>query len=897
MASQQLEKNRKSTHAGRAERRRLSAGKKTLFGIIAVLLFFAIGELVLGLCGVRPIVYDEDPHVGFSSHIPLFEETEGADGRTYMITAQNKLRFFNPQRFLRDKPDDTYRIFCMGGSTTNGRPYDDKTSFCGWLRAMLPDADPSRGWELINAGGVSYASYRVAVLMEELVEYEPDLFIIYTGHNEFLEKRTYGAVLDTPAAVMGLQAAMSRSRIYTVIKRAVRSGAHSSQGPPDRFLLPGEVEAMLDDTIGPAAYSRDDAAREQIILHFRYNLTRMIDIAHSAGAKVVLVAPASNLRHCSPFKSEHRAGLTDAERARWNELLLAAQEHRGAGRWQETLADLDEAATIDDRHAQLHYLRGTALWELDRPQEAKSAFIRARDEDVCPLRALTALYDAVVEVAKDRGVPLLDFSALAERHSEHETPGESMFLDHVHPSIEGNRLLALDLLSLLSGEGIARPSAAWQNAAIEKITARVKGQLDLEAHGTALRNLAKVLSWAGKFEEAHALTLRATQMIPHDAEAHFHRGNTAYSLGRLDEAIEHFRLAISEMPEFVAALNNLGNVLLERGETDESIALFERALKVEPAYAASINNLGRALLAQNKLEEATDRFREAIRHKPDYADAHFNLGSVLQLQGDRETAMSEYRLAVAQQHNHAPARHSLGNLLLTMGQFDEAIEHFRVVLDAEPEAYQVHNSLGNALAAQGRLVDAIASFRRAIALKPDFSTARRNLGKALSARGEHESAIIELREALRNAPDDPEAQYSLGLALTMTGDGESGLVHFERAAGLKPEWPAALNAMAWVLATHPNSAIRDGGRAVPIAERACELTQNKDPTLLDTLAAAHAAAGMYDKAVSRAEEALSMAVRAGNTDLAEQIRLRLELYRRGMPYREVEDPFVSTSAN
>ncbi|MCZ6816122.1 MAG: tetratricopeptide repeat protein [Planctomycetota bacterium] len=871
--------------------------KKTLFGAIALLVFFAIAELVLGLCGVRPILYDEDPHVGFSSQIPLFVETAGADGRTYMATAKNKLRFFNPQRFLRDKPDDTYRIFCMGGSTTNGRPYDDETSFCGWLRAMLPEADPSHGWELINAGGVSYASYRVAILMEELVEYEPDLFIIYTGHNEFLEKRTYAAVLETPSAVAGLQAALGRTRIYTAIKRAFRPGGHSSDRAPERFLLPGEVEAMLDDTIGPAAYYRDDAAQEQVIQHFRYNLARMVDIARSAGAQVVLIAPASNLRHCSPFKSEHRADLAVADRERCHELLRRAQEQGAAGLWRESLAILDQAATIDDRYAQLHYLRGCALWALSRPREAKSAFIRARDEDVCPLRALTPMHEAVIEVAKNRGVPLLDFVTRAERQSEHETPGETMFLDHVHPSIESHRLLALDLLSVLRGEGIARPIADWGNAEIEKITSRVMGRLDLESHGIALRNLAKVLSWAGKFEEAHALTLRATQMIPHDTEAHFHRGNTAYTLGRLDEAIEHFRQALVNKPDFVPALNNLGNVLLERGEIDEATALFERAVDVEPDYAAASNNLGRALLAQRNLVEATARFREAIRLKPDYADARVNLGGVLQLQGNRDEALSQYRRAVEQQHNHAPARHRLGSLLLTMGRIDEAIGHFREALNTEPDAFQVHNSLGNALAAKNRLDEAIGCFRRALEINADFSIARRNLGKALSARGEFESAIAEFREALRVAPDDSEAQYSLGLALTLSGKSESGLEHFEKAAHLKPEWPAALNAMAWVLATHANASVRDGAKAVAHAKRACELTQNQDPTLLDTLAAAYAAAGEYGKATAKAEAALSMAVSADNTNLAEQIRSRLELYRRGIPFREGEGPLLSTSAD
>ena len=55
------------------------------------------------------------------------------------------------------KESGVTRIICLGGSTTYGRPYNDKTSFCGWLREFLPAVDPSRQWEVINAGGISYA--------------------------------------------------------------------------------------------------------------------------------------------------------------------------------------------------------------------------------------------------------------------------------------------------------------------------------------------------------------------------------------------------------------------------------------------------------------------------------------------------------------------------------------------------------------------------------------------------------------------------------------------------------------------------------------------------------------------------------------------------------------------
>ncbi len=154
---------------------RLPCWKKGLFTLVTLVVFFGLIELVLLLIGVKPISYEEDPYVGFSSQIPFYVEAGGGKVKT----ARNKLAFFNQQEFSKEKEGGVTRIFCVGGSTTYGRPYDDMTSFCGWLRELLPVADPSQKWELTNAGGISYASYRVAALTEELVEYEPDVLIVY----------------------------------------------------------------------------------------------------------------------------------------------------------------------------------------------------------------------------------------------------------------------------------------------------------------------------------------------------------------------------------------------------------------------------------------------------------------------------------------------------------------------------------------------------------------------------------------------------------------------------------------------------------------------------------------------------------------------------------------------
>jgi len=498
--------------------------QRALTPLIAIGVFFGILEGVLALAGVEPVLRSEDPFVGFVPGIPLFVEQTDADGQKILATPENKLVFFNRQRFPREKAPGTYRIFCLGGSTTFGRPYGDATSFAGWLRELLPVADPQRRWEVINAGGISYASYRVAHLMEELARYEPDLFIIYTGHNEFLEERTYAALRDLPTAVRSTAALLARTRTWAALKRVLNfTGSVPRAETANPTVLPAEVNTLLDRSAGPERYARDDALRDQILRHYRISLERMVDIAKSAGADVIFIAPASNLKDSAPFKSQHSDGLDELERSRSEALLASAQQRIDASAWPEALELLDAALAIDPRFAELHYRRGRALLALGRADEAAAAFRRARDEDVCPLRALSPMRETVAEVARETGATRVDFADLIEQRALAERgiaiPGAEYFLDHVHPTIEGNRILALALLDAMIANGIVQPSSVWGDQAVARVAARVEGGIDRKAHAQALANLARVLSWAGKDEDARRLANRALAAAPELATA------------------------------------------------------------------------------------------------------------------------------------------------------------------------------------------------------------------------------------------------------------------------------------------------------------------------------------------------------------------------------------------
>ena len=654
--------------------------KKLLFATIIVCVILGLAELLLTMLGVTPVSYEKDPYVGFSSYVPLFQKQQTPDGTIEMVTADNKLVWFNSQRFDLKKNPKTYRIFCVGGSTTYGRPYTDLTSFCGWLRAMLPKADPSREWEVINAGGISYASYRVATLMEELVKYQPDLFIIYSGHNEFLENRTYDQIIRMPETLRGFGAIASKTRTYAALKHIIDQfedkATSASNGNSD---LPGEVVTILEKTVGTEAYHRDLENQSQIFEHYRYNLIRMIDIAQSANAKVILVKPASKLRECSPFKSEHRDGLTDPDLQKWQTLFDSANSAYASGQLNEALQAIDKALTIDDQYSDLVYLQGRVLWQLERYDEAKKTFIKARDEDICPLRALTPMEEIVCEVATQKTVPWVDFVAMTEKHSTHATPGDDVFLDHVHPTIESNRLLALELLETMKSQDIVHPAQTWDEAAIQDVCKNIESHLSPEAHAMALANLAQLYAWCAKFEDGYRLAQQAIEMAPMVAPAYLQAAVNAGNLGKMEESAEYYQHYLQLEPDAVEIQDRVGRLLVSQGKMDEAIEHYQKALQVNPAYAEAHNNLAIALQTKGNLNEAMDHYRQALQINPAYPSAHNNLATVLKMMGRIDEAALHYSEAIKADPDFFESHYNLALILMGQGRFDEALQHFQQV--------------------------------------------------------------------------------------------------------------------------------------------------------------------------------------------------------------------------
>ncbi len=696
------------TPAGNRKKTNVSLRKKILFSALTTVLFFAMLECALTLLGVAPQTNTEDPFVGFSGLLPLMEVSTNEQGEQILSTAQNKRHWFNTQSFPKAKSKGTKRIFCMGGSTTYGHPYWDSTSFPGWMREFLPVVDSSHKWEVINAGGISYASYRVASLMEELAQYEPDLFVIYSVHNEFLERRTYEKMFEASTLSLNSRALLARTRTWALTERilkrvrrmATTAPAPSDSKKPNVEVLQGEVDEILNHTVGPVDYHRDVDWRAKVIHHYEENLRRMVAIARRAGARIVFITPAANEKNCSPFKSEHDRNLATTDQERLLALVQEAESDAISEDAMKLQPVLEALTKMDPNYAEYHYRLGQTFFATDRYADAQLAFSRALNEDVCPLRAVDEIKKAIERVARELQIPVVDFEQRLRQVCDieygHSILGEEYFLDHVHPTIDVNRRLAIWIIeelqasAIVHGKRIVNMVLAEEFSTVEE---KVLGQIDQEAQAFALRNLAKVLHWAGKFDEAVPRARDVLEILPKDPESRFILARCLSNMGRSGEALEEYDQLFANGVDYPRAYLPFGQLLAETGNLEQAKAYLLMAVLHEPKNAGAYYALGLVHLRLSEFQFAVESFDESNRLYAEDAQTLFYLAQAKAGLGNHREAMALYEKVLSKGARAANIHYQYALSLLQTNQQAKAILELEKAIEIAPDWKEAQEQL------------------------------------------------------------------------------------------------------------------------------------------------------------------------------------------------------------
>jgi tetratricopeptide (TPR) repeat protein len=412
-----------------------SSGRTRLFKWISILLPFAL-LFVIELC-LRLFGYGNDLH--------LFIEDPADKSYFIMNPAASKKYFTNQanattgniEPFKKEKEAGTMRIFILGESTTIGYPYFHNGSFHRWLQYRLMHDYPDRNFELINVALTAVNSYTVLGFAREVVDYQPDAVLIYTGHNEYYGALGVGStdniggnryIVDALLSLRKLRLVQWITNTYEHVVSMFRS--HKAAG------LRTRMEVMVADEQIPYGSKLYQRGIEQ----FRDNMRETLQLLDSRHIPVFVSNLVSNEKDLMPFIS---VPADSVHYRSFSGIFSQGKSAYEAGDWAGASRYLKEAEVADSMYAQCNYYLGRLSLRQGDPGQAKAWFSRAEELDALRFRAPAVINYIIPDLAAQyKSVHLVDTRSAFEARSEYGIIGNDLLLEHVHPNIHGYALLS-----------------------------------------------------------------------------------------------------------------------------------------------------------------------------------------------------------------------------------------------------------------------------------------------------------------------------------------------------------------------------------------------------------------------------------------------------------------------
>jgi tetratricopeptide (TPR) repeat protein len=444
------------------------------------------------------------------------------------------------------------------------------------------------------------------------------------------------------------------------------------------------------------------------------------------------------------------------------------------------------------------------------------------------------------------------------------------------------------------------------------------------------------------YEAATACYRNARLLDPADVRWSYYAGRAHQSAGQVEPAVAALERARELLPDDLPTLIALADLQRVRERPDLAEPLYLRATELEPGCASAYIGLGRVASIRRDWQEAAERFEQALSIAPDASIVNYQLGLAyrrlgrteeavqrLAQRGDRTAGLPDPLMDEVERLARGWRIHNnRGSKLFDEGRHAEALEEFRLAMESAPEEPEVLISLGSSLTALGQEQEALELLRRAVEIDPDRAMAHYNLGTLAARAGDDARAVEHYRRAISVDPEHTQSHFNLGNALRRSGRFEDALPHYRRVVHDDPanvnawlaealtlirlhRWSAARlrleeavaafpdarplrGGLIRVLAAAPEAPVRDGVRALALAEQL--LSEQRSLPYVEAYAMAAAESGDFELAVKLQEDALQAVRQAGRSDLSEAITANLEHYRAGRPCRVPwpdDDPVLS----
>ncbi len=343
----------------------------------------------------------------------------------------------NNEIFKKKKGDSTIRIFILGESTTIGYPYFHNGSFHRWLQYRLSHTYPNKNFEVINLSLTAVNSYTVLGFAKEVVNYEPDAVLIYTGHNEYYgalgaaSTQTLGSnsgVINFIISLRDLRLSQLIINIYENLQKSL--GSQNSRSGGDRMQL---MVAKQEIPFHSDLY-------EKGVVQFRNNMEAIMDLFGKRHIPLFVSNLVSNEKDLKPFISFEPDSLKLSKfktNLKLGEKALADKDLNSA------LAYLKKADQLYSSSALCNFYLGQLTYKSSDFAHAKKYFLKAKELDGLRFRAPEEFNEILLSVAdKYPNTHLVDTKAAFENNADHYIIGNELIVDHVHPDLKGYAIMS-----------------------------------------------------------------------------------------------------------------------------------------------------------------------------------------------------------------------------------------------------------------------------------------------------------------------------------------------------------------------------------------------------------------------------------------------------------------------
>lgn len=662
----------------------ISRRRMRLFKLIGLLL--PLGVLLLLEGGLRLFHYGQDQRLFI---------TAPEDARYFVMNPDAAKQYFpnqeiattgNHELFRKEKDPNTCRIFVLGESTTIGYPYFHNGSFHRWLQYRLAHTYPNKNFEIINVALTAVNSYTVLGFAKQIVQYQPDAVLVYSGHNEYYGALGVGSteqIGGNPALVHTLLA-LRKLRVVQLFTNAYDGLVKKMQtGPKDGKARMELMVAQQQIAYGSDLYQRG-------IDQFKANMDATLDVFERAGVPVFVSTLVSNEKDLPPFISlpvDSAQHPTFLPHFRAGVAALAAGDSTNA----RTNFQIAEQAFAQNADCNF-YLGRLALWAHDSTA-APVFFAKARDMDALRFRAPAAMNQVLQELcARHRQAHLVDAYHAFALASAAGVPGNELVLEHVHPNLDGYALLSDVFYQSLRQQGVlpmpAEPemtlaqlrvrmpitavdslAGAYKVANLKRSwpfhstnpndSTKIEGELPELAYGLAFRHQSWTdvmdqlyekyvgngdLAAAARIAEARSLEL------PTDPRLALLAANLYGKMDRLPDAAFYFRQAFNVSPDFETA-RNIFVIYLKQDEPMKAMPYLD--------YAMAHNDRGMNLAPVKQFATAVIQLQLAAQKSPQDAGLLKQIATKYYQMGNTDGAVKYLEMAL----KASPADASLQNML------------------------------------------------------------------------------------------------------------------------------------------------------------------------------------------------------------------------------------------